>query len=199
MKRTFITFAVSILTLSFFTACQAAGKPSAEQAAADMILAHPGEGVVVDPNSITGVQTQALDASTYVVITYQRMWNDRDELCLVLYETSYQMFTGWSSNGGGGMCSERETAGEEAVQQPLHVSTGMTNRSDQNKPDFSYVLGKIYDPQIKTVMVKWKDGQAQEAQVVDNTFTAIRSGRVEMKNTEGMNAGNTVIYTVTHD
>jgi hypothetical protein len=187
-----------VLSCILFTACQAAGSPSAGQAAAETLLAHPGEGVVVDPDSIAVVQTHALEPSTFVVLAYQRMWNERDEQCLVLYETHYQMFAGWSSSGGAGMCSERKTTGENTGNQPLHVSSGMTNRSGQNQPDFSYVLGKINDPRITKVMVTWDDGQAQEAQVANNTFAAVRTGRVEMKGTDGLNSGNAVIYSAPH-
>ncbi len=69
---------LSLLILLLLTACQGTGSASAEQAAVQQIVKHPAAGEVIDPGSIEVVQSQSFEGSNYVVLSYERMWNNRD-------------------------------------------------------------------------------------------------------------------------
>ncbi len=195
MKKVIFVFTLTISLLSLATGCRAGGNLSAEQAVMNMLIAHPGEGVAIDPGSFEVLQTQVFEGSTYVLLAYQRMWKENDEQCLGMYEAKSQLITGWVAGSGGGICTERKL-GQGEDNLPMHLSSLTFNRADQKKPDASYAIGKVNDPQIVKVQVVWKDGLAQEAKVIRNSFAVIRSGKAELKSADGLDAGNLARYTI---
>lgn len=182
----------AILSLLFLAGCQGAGSASAGQAAAQSIIKNPPAGAAIDPGSIEVLQSQEFEDSTYVLVSYQRIWNDRNEKCVAMYETHRDVITGWTAGSGAGSCTERKDL--ENASGPMHLSGGTHFRKDQNKPDISHVLGRTNTPDIVKVRIVWKDGQSQEARVVNNSFFAIRTGKVELKTAEGFNEKGTKVY-----
>ncbi len=195
MKNSSFISGIAALILLLLTGCQGTGSASAEQAAALQFVKNPPAGAVIDPGSIEVLQSQPFEGSTYVVLSYERMWNNRDEACLMMTETHHEPLFGWIAGSGAGACAERGSETTNA-SDPLHLSGGIHSRADQKRPPISHVLGRVNDPAIVKVRVVWKDGQSQEAQVVGSSFVIIRAGGVGMKSAEGLNSENTVVYTI---
>jgi hypothetical protein len=189
-----------ILTFSFFvfllTGCQGKIGDSAEQAAARQILHPSGDGAVVDPGSIEKIQEQELDNDTYIVLSFARTINSRNEKCLMMYQMHHELFGGWAAGSGSGSCTEIGAADAKSVE-PLQLSGGTLHGADQTEPDVSFVLGRVHDDAIVKVIITWKDGLLQETPVIKGSFLAIRSGMVELKSAAGMNAENGVHFTET--
>jgi hypothetical protein len=197
MKGRKFYFRIVMLTLFLLAGCQGRGSASADQAAVQQILRSPANGAVVDPTSFKVLQTQAFESSSYIVLSYNRTWNNRDETCLAMHETHYELLTGWVAGSGAGACSDRRAEGQ-AVKDPMHLSGGTQIRKDQQKSDLSHVLGAANDPAITRVRITWQDGQMQEAKVVNGSFLAMRTGKVELKTAEGFNQENALVYVVAH-
>lgn len=191
-KRLFVLVGLILLLLA---GCQGRGSASADQAAVQQILRSPAAGAVVDPTSFQVLQTQTFEGSSYVVLAYNRTWNNRDESCLAMHETHYELLTGWVAGSGAGACSDRRVD-SQVVKDPIHLSGGTQIRKDQRKPDISHVLGTINDPAITRVRITWQDGQSQEAEVIKGSFLAIRTGKLELKTAEGFNQDNAVVYVL---
>ncbi len=186
-----------IFALLLLTGCQRAGESSAERAATQQIIRHPADGEILNPNTIEVLQTQVFEEDTFVVVSYQRNWNSRDEDCLMLVETHHELINGWVSGGGSGTCTETEV-GVVKSANPMHLSGGTRFRGDQNKTDISHVMVRVNDPAIVRVSITWDDGQMQEGQVVKGIFVAMRAGKEEVKTAAGLNEQNELVYTAQH-
>jgi hypothetical protein len=194
MEKTKLFFITAVLTLLLLAGCQGTGSATAGEAAAQSVIKNPPPGAAVDPGSIQVLQNQVFENSTFVVLSYNRIWNDRNERCVAMYETHRNLLTGWAAGSGAGSCTERNNS--EETSDPMHLSGGTLFRKDQNKPDISHVLGRTSGPEIVKVRLVWKDGQSQEAQVINNSFFAIRTGKVELKTAEGLNENGTKVYEI---
>ncbi len=191
--RVYLYWIMIALPILLLVGCQGSGSASTDEAVTQQILKQPPAGAVIDPASIEVLQTQAFEGSQYVVVSYQRMWNNRDETCLAMLETHYEFLTGWIAGSGGGACTERDRKSTNAGD-PIHLSGGTQMRADQKKPDISHVLGKVNDPVITKVRVTWRDGQSQEAEVIKGSFIALRTGRAEISTAQGISSENDVVY-----
>lgn len=182
---------ILFLLASLLAGCGGVGG-SAEKAAADYVINMKSDEAVNDPRSIEILQTQSFEDSTYVVLSYRRKYAGNDETCLVLYETHRELFRGWVSTGGGGACATQE---DEAAADVLRFSGGTSFRREQNKPPVSHALGKVSDPAIVKVDITWEDGQVQQAQVVNNSVLAMRTGEAQVRNAVGLDQEDEVIFT----
>lgn len=181
-----------LFVLAFLLTGCAGGSSSAEQAAAKYVINMVSDEAVIDPRSIEILQAQPFEDSTYVVLSYRRKYAGNDETCLVLYETHRELFRGWVSTGGGGACATQE---DESAADVLRFSGGTSFRREQNKPPVSHALGKVSDPAIVKVDITWEDGQVQQAQVVNNSVLAMRTGEAQVRNAVGLDQEDEVIFT----
>lgn len=177
MERKITLFIIALFALLPIAGCQGGGSASAEQAAVKQIIERVAidSDEVIDPSTVEVLQSQVFEENTYVVLSYQRIWNQQDQKCLSMMETHFELLRGWVAGSGGGACSDRDPD-NGLPDLPIHASSAIHSRKDQNKPDISTVLARINDPQIHAVRIVWEDGQFQDAQVVKGSVFAIRSG-----------------------
>ena len=179
MSRRF-TLLTALLFLLALAGCSASGAASPEAAATQRIAESIEDGVVNDLQSIEALQQQSFGDSVYVVLSYRRMWNNRDETCLVAYETYQQPLRGWFSPGGSGSCTNNRA---EPSATGLKIFGGTQIGQDPGEPDVSFVLGWANDDRIVKVDISWSDGYRQLAEVENGTVLAIREGEAQVKST----------------
>ncbi len=191
-KQTLIPLLLLSLVLALLAGCQDRGEVSPEDAAALQLIRMEQPDVVIDPNSIDFLQSQELDGRVYVLYTYNRNWNGRNQQCLAVTDTYQNLFSGWFAENGSASCPERDL---EGVQATGVIDTFGGTFFHQGKQDMEHTFasGRVNQPEIVRVRVAWDDGLAQEAAVEQGAFLAIRSGEASIKAAVGLNeAGNEI-------
>jgi len=95
----------------------------------------------------------------------------------------------WVTQGTGGGCGPVGGDGS-----PVGVSWGRQS-VDVPRPALSHVDGLVYDSSVETVQVTWTDGEEQQAQVINDSYLALRWGDFELEQVQALDAAGEVIYT----
>ncbi len=186
---------ITALSLLMMAGCQGISSLSADEAAKRQILNRPAVGEVIDPASITALQRQTFEGSTYGVLSYKSVWDGQRQDCLRMIGMRPDLLAGWKLVSSTGSCIQIGT-GTANTDQLLEIFSGTDSRADQKKPDISRAFGKVNDNAIVKVRIVWQDGQSQEVQVVNSSYIAIRTGKAQLKTAEGFDSENAVIAKI---
>lgn len=151
-----------------------------------------GRDFTTDPNSIRVLQKQTLGEFTYILVTFQG-FDARigKENCQFLHRVK-KMALGWGSTSGGGGCS----SGEPDVENiPLSISGNSGGGDLRGDAGYSAVSGEVYRDDIRFVHITWDDGMLQQADVINNSYLALRAGRFNMQKLEALDANIQVVFT----
>ena len=55
--------------------------------------------------------------------------------------------------------------------------------------------GEVYRDDIRFVHITWDDGMLQQADVINNSYLALRAGRFNMQKLEALDANIQVVFT----
>lgn len=192
MSRTSIPIILSsgLLTIFALASCLPLAF-SPEAVALQQVSETNRRDFATDTSSIRILQKQALGDSQFVLVSYQGTdTRVGKEFCLSLYQVK-KMALGWVPSTGGGGCS---TAAPDPEQIP--ISIGGSGGSDGQGDGFSAVSGEVYRDDIRSVHVTWSDGVLQQADVINNSYLAIRAGsNINMQKVEALDAKSQVVYS----
>lgn len=190
-----IWFVLLCLMGFLLVGCQPHGAASPEEAAAGYIISR-AQGLLVDPQTVQIAQKQNIDIYTFVVVAYQRQLSDGGkESCKAVVYTYREGITRWMSRGDTTICINPQALPGQVVE-PMAVMGSTLHGLDGKRPDLSFVLGMVHQPEIVQASVRWADGQLYNAAVVNGTFLAVREGEVTVDWTVGLDAAGATVFTV---
>lgn len=194
MKWSRILLLFLLWVLSACSALPGASTP-ADAALQDMErqAARGGEGQLV-ADSTRVRQSVPVEQAVYVMITYQRLIENRQEDCRMTYLTTRRLLQ-WMVRGAGGGCEGFLTSGTTPEVPPaLSISGGITSGSTLGS-SYSEVDGLVNHSDITHVRVTWNDGLVQTAAVVDQSYLVGRTGEQTYQTVEGLNAAGDVVFS----
>lgn len=195
MKKLFVRALAILLLAIMLYGCSGGEAFSAEDAAVKFGIENMHEGAVIDQESITIRQVREIDENIkYVLFSFQRQTNGRQERCLMLYETRRTPLGFWSSGSGGGGCGG-PIAGIEEEIPAIDSGAGISTNSD-NPLGTSQAYGLVNDENIVKVRVTWDDGAIFDADLVNSSYLIMRDGQFETTMIEGLDADGAVVEKV---
>jgi hypothetical protein len=187
-----------ILAALLLTACQSGGDVavSAEKAAIDASIRLWQTNAVIDSNSFQIRQKQKIEGVTFVMLSFDRFTEGRDEQCLGLFQAEFRLLAGgWFAGNGGGSCYG-VAAGEEIPEglPPVDIGAGTSSSSRPTDPGFSEVNGLVHQDDIRKIRVTWNDGMTQEVDVINDSYLSVRTGSFQHQKIEALDADGNVVY-----
>jgi hypothetical protein len=168
---------------------------SPEQAAVDAaVRIMQGQGVIKQ-ETITVRQSQKINRTMFVMVSYDRLVEGRVETCLMVQQVRQSLIGDWSPRGGGGGCTGRMIG--MAADEPrtgMEVSGGTSSGFDPGDPSYSHVNGLVYQEDIASIRVKWDDGKVMEAPVINGSYLIVRTGSAQYDQVEGLNIDQEVVF-----
>jgi hypothetical protein len=164
-----------------------------EQAAVSAVRNNLEPNVKMVDNSLQVHQTvKAKDDLAVVIMTFKQVRaKSGDETCMYTYEVLKRSI-GWAPKSGGGGCWTNFQADLEA---DIQVGTSMSTSSEPGDLGFSQAYGLVRNPEIVKVKVTWNDDSEEVVSLNNSTFVSFRIGQFEMRNVEGLNEQDEVIYS----
>jgi hypothetical protein len=193
IQKSSLLFLLAFLSVLLLAGCQSLMAFTPEQAAMQNALDYDlGSDYTLDPNSIRVLQSQRLQDSTLVLVSFQENRQGSRMQCLFHFETHRVPIGTWVSGSGGGGCSSADQD-----RTPLEVGMGKSMNSQPGRLNYIEVDGFVNQEDIQTVKVTWQDGETQQVEVVNGTYLAARAGSQEIEKIEGLDASGQVVYTHT--
>jgi hypothetical protein len=193
IQKSSLLFLLAFLSVLLLAGCQSLMAFTPEQAAMQNALDYDlGSDYTLDPNSIRVLQSQRLQDSTLVLVSFQENRQGSRMQCLFHFETHRVPIGTWVSGSGGGGCSSADQG-----RTPLEVGMGKSMNSQPGRLNYIEVDGFVNQEDIQTVKVTWQDGETQQVEVVNGTYLAARAGSQEIEKIEGLDASGQVVYTHT--
>lgn len=175
--------AAILLALVLLTACAR----SPEQAIIQE-LTRPQTHMQVNPASIEILQTQSWQRNVFALVVFQvTEENGQISKCLFMYDARRSPL-GWAVGGSGGGCGP---AGEDA--DPIGISSG--RHGSTRRLSHSHVKGLVYHEDIEVIEVIWDDGERQRAEIINDSFLAVRGGIHEYTQIQALDEAEEVIFT----
>ncbi len=172
-----------LLVVMMLTACAF----SPEQAIIQEVT-RPQTHMQVNPASIEILQTQSWQRNVFALVTFQvAEENGQISECLFVYDARRSPI-GWAVRGSGGGCGP--VGGDDA---PIGISSG--RHGSTRRLSHSHVKGLVYHEDIEVVEMIWDDGERQRAEVINDSFLAVRGGFHEYTQIQALNKAGEVIYT----
>lgn len=190
-KRTQISRILKIIAfMVFLTAAGCSGllNFSPERAAVQEILSGNSFGMQAQTDTVQVLQSKALEGTKFVQVAFQAVDEQgRQQECLFVYETR-KTPVGFVAGSGGGGCGPVNPPDEA----PIGVGVGSSGGAGVV---YTEADGFVYQPEIVSLEVIWKDGQTQTVEVVNGAYLALRSGRQELNQIKALDADGQVVYT----
>lgn len=175
--------AAFLLAMALLTACAR----SPEQAIIQEVT-RPQTHMQVNPASIEILQTQSWQRNVFALVTFQvAEENNQISECLFMYDARRSPL-GWAIGGGGGGCGP---VGEDDA--PIGISSGQ--HGSTRRLSHSHVKGLVYHEDVEVLEVIWDDGERQRAEIINDSFLAVRGGFHEYIQIQALNEAGEVIYT----
>jgi hypothetical protein len=183
MKNIRIKLLLIFLLSLLFSGCRGVAF-SPEAAVTRELLRRSGSTLVVDAETIKIHQTIEInDAQAIVMLSFEGTRPATGlEVCTAAYESIKQTI-GWVSANGSRGC--RTVANGLAVEE-FEVHSGRYSGRLPQDPGYSIVYGFVHDPAVEKISVTWDDNVVTEADVVESSFIAIRSGQYVLQLIEGL-------------
>jgi hypothetical protein len=170
--------------MTLLTACSMNFTP--EQAFVSELINPNRPGKKVNSESIVILQRVEFGETFYLLAKYQASEDGRLWDCLDSYEMVRRLGS-WHTGGGGGGCSS-------GPDQPPLVEVGQ-GISTKNNRSVSNVYGLVHHEDIIVIDITWQDDLAQQVQVVNGSYIAIREEAVMVKYLKASNAQDEILYT----
>jgi hypothetical protein len=192
MKKMFVLF---LLLSLIVVGCSPRGGVafSPEQAAVQGAVAMMQNPGIIDQSSIVVRQTVSINDKTFVMVSYERSIEGRQEKCTSMHEVRKSPFGSWYSGSGGGGCSG-QIGGPPEPLAGLEMGGGSSGSSSPTDPGYSYVYGLVHQEDIASARVTWDDETTMEGPVVNGSYIVIRTGTVQYRKVEGLNAEGEVVF-----
>jgi hypothetical protein len=195
MKIRFLFFVVISLLLA---ACgPAVGAFTPEDAALNDLsnsAMRPMEGQIVT-DSVEVRQSVQVENSVFVLLTYQRTIENRQENCRMTYQTERRLGR-WTVGAAGGGCEGFVDSEGSEPPPPSDLSIGAgQSSSGPMHPGYSHVEGFVNNLDITQVRVTWEDRLVETVNVVNETFLTARTGQLRYESVEGLNTAGEVVYS----
>lgn len=193
---------IFLMMLPLLLAAGCAGMAfSPEEAAMRSLTDRHSSRMTVDPASIQVLQKVQLDDDTVLVMAIFQEMNSSLGLmfCESVSEMRKTRLQMWVSGSGGSVCS---TQAPDVREQPVTINGNNSGGgfSQPDDPGYSSVYGLVLQDEIKTILVHWNDEVTTEAEVINDSYLAVRSGGgFQEKLVEGLNADGEVVYTQPRD
>lgn len=182
-ERVYKLVAAFLPALMLLTACAF----SPEQAIIQEVT-RPQTHMQVNPASVEILQTQSWQRNVFALVTFQVAEEyGRISECLFMYDARRSPL-GWAVGESGGGCGP--VGGEDA---PIGISSG--RHGSTRRLSHSHVKGLVYREDIEVVEVIWDDGERQRAEIINDSFLAVRGGFHEYTEIQALNEAGEVIYT----
>lgn len=195
MKKQFVYGLALVLLAMLLPGCMGREAFSAEDAAMKFGIENMREGAVVDQETVVIRQVREMDETTkYVLFSFDRQMNNRQERCLMLYETHRNPFGMWYSGSGGGGCGGPVDGAAEEI--PAIDSGGGSSAGSDDPLGTSQAYGIVNDDKIVKVRVTWDDGAIFDADLVNSSYLIMRDGQFQTTMIEGLDADGAVVERV---
>ncbi len=189
-----------VLILSLFAAVSASGcqlwkgAASPEEAVLQQASRSMGPQVKILTETIQLRQTQSFIDLTFLLLSYDRIYENRREPCLVMYEV-YQNPTGtWATATGNVFCQVESDA--SVPGHPLDVNGALEKSPGPGTAGMSYATGLVHREEIKKILVTWSDGNSQIVDVIEGTYLAFNASAFPFNSVQGLGANDEVLYTI---
>jgi hypothetical protein len=186
------TIQASLILFAFLlsTACQTLLSFSPDRAAVQEIVLNSPAMIEVHRDTIRVLQMQEYDQGTLVLATYlANMGEGQLSECLALIY-SQKGLEGWNASSRGSGCWPAELVEDE---KPIQVLSGQSRSGAHSSSDAS---GLVYDPEIKTIQLTWKDGETQVLEVVKASFLSVRTGMHDLQSVTAIDASGELVYSL---
>lgn len=194
MQRTRSIVILSSLLVVLLAGCAPNTSFSPQQAVIQHVINMEPPGSVVDSTSVKVHQTIQINGMTMVVLSFNRVMDNRKEQCLYVMEASRSSLGMWRSGSGGGGCGE-PVHPEDVDQLPplMMIGAGMSG-GDPMDPGLSHANGFVTWDTVEKVIIIWSDNTIQEATVENGTYFAARVGQFNMLNLQAIDEKGEVIF-----
>lgn len=141
------------------------------------------------PDTLSVLQRQQQGEEVIYLVTYQAIRSSGElSECLALYQVQRRGFQ-WQITAAGAGCGPAGGDGK-----PISVGSGR-HGGVGSRPGLSHASGLIYDQAVKAVDVVWDDGEAQAAEVANDSYLVLRSGLYEVAAVQALNGEGETVYT----
>jgi hypothetical protein len=184
-----VLLACFILAISMFlTGCQPLLSFSPDRAAVQEIVLNSPPMIEVHRDTIRVLQLQEFNSGIMVLATYlATAEGGQMSECLALFYAE-KAVDAWVAHSRGSSCWPAELVDQE---DPIQVLHGQSRSGDQRSSDAS---GLVYDPEIKTIQLFWKDGESQDLEVVKGSFLSAREGLHELQSVNAINESGKLVF-----
>lgn len=192
-KPLFKTILLGLL-IFLLAGCGANSSFNPQQAAIQQAVNMDSSGGSVDSTTVKVHQTLEVNGKTLVMLSFNRMVDQRAEQCLYVMEPHRTGIGTWGFGSGGGGCQDLAQPDNTQEVPALTMIGAGTSSDGQLDPGLSHVNGFVSSDKVKKVIVTWKDNSAQDAVIENGTYFAARIGQFEMSNVQAIDENGQILF-----
>lgn len=192
-KPLFKTILLGLL-IFLLAGCGANSSFNPQQAAIQQAVNMDTSGGSVDSTTVKVHQTLEVNGKTLVMLSFNRMVDQRAEQCLYVMEPHRTGIGTWGFGSGGGGCQDLSQPDNTQEVPALTMIGAGTSSDGQLDPGLSHVNGFVSSDKVKKVIVTWKDNSAQDAVIENGTYFAARIGQFEMSNVQAIDENGQILF-----
>lgn len=148
-------------------------------------------GYHIDPNTVEAIQQVEINDMVLVLVQYSgHRIEGETELCEMVLEVEKKLLNQWEAKGGAGLCHE---INDPLNKVPISVVSSY-GTSTLLERGYSTAFGYLRNEQITKVVVTWKDGLVQPANVSAGTYLTAREGGFHVEKIETYNDLGEIIF-----